>query len=181
MLQLELKAKPPLIEQLDQQLHGVVPSLLHLVSQVLGRALPQPVQELSVLAQLHGRLVVFELALQLQELVLQLALALQNLLVLSVVELEPLPPEYWVVFGQALKYLAQQLASVLVGHLHLVLQQAYPPAGCSGSRSPTLQELMKGLIGNARTSLQRANHLHRNLVLKTLSAPLRSHFHRPAG
>jgi hypothetical protein len=82
---------------------------------------------------------------------------------------------------KASKYSEQQPASVLVEHQRLELQQAFLPMDCSGSRSPTLQVLKIDLLGIARTFLLRANHLHRNLVLKTLSAPLRSHFHRPAG
>ena len=52
-------------------------------------------------------------------------------------------------------------------------------ADCSGSKSPTLQVLTMDLLDNARTFHRRANHLHQNLVLKTLSAPLRSHSNSP--
>jgi hypothetical protein len=49
--------------------------------------------------------------------------------------------------------------------LALLLQR--PLEDCSGSKSPTLQVLKMDLLDNARTFLQRANHLHQNLVLKT--------------
>jgi hypothetical protein len=67
----------------------------------------------------------------------------------------------------ALKYLVELLALVLAGCLHLELQLAHLPVGCSGSKSPTLQALKMDLLDNARTFPQRANHLHQNLVLKT--------------
>jgi hypothetical protein len=80
------------------------------------------------------------------------------------------------------KYLGELPALVLAELLHLVrivrqvlmLQQLDLPADYSGSSSPTLLGLMLGRFENARTFLQRANRLHQNLVLKTLSAPLRS-------
>jgi hypothetical protein len=68
---------------------------------------------------------------------------------------------------QALKYLEPQQVSVLVERPHLVLQLVHQLADCSGSKSPTLQALKMDLLDNARTFLQRANHLHQNLVLKT--------------
>jgi hypothetical protein len=81
----------------------------------------------------------------------------------------------------ALKYLVVLPALVLVELLHQAqmlslkkLQVFALPADYSGSTSPTLQGLKLGRFGNARTFLRRANRLHQNLVLKTLSAPLRS-------
>jgi hypothetical protein len=76
---------------------------MHLVKQELELALHLPVLESMALLQLHGRQVVFE---QVLEQLVQKKLRLQNLLVLSVAELEPLPP---VDFGSlrthpALKY-----------------------------------------------------------------------------
>jgi hypothetical protein len=193
MLQLELRAMLPWTGQLDLQLHEVAPWLMHQGMQALELALPLPEQESMALLQLRGQLVVFEPVWQ--RLVQKLRLMhlkyseTQHLHLLA--ELEPLPPEKCFQFGHK-KYLERQLASVLVDlrlkqrhlHSHLV-EEPLPQHHCfsvrTGSRSPTLQVLKKDLIGIARTFLLRANRLHRNLVLKTLSAPLRSHFHRPAG
>jgi hypothetical protein len=139
--------------------------LQHLVLQELVLALLLPALALQVLLQLRERLVVIELVQQ-----------------QPVREPQPVPhllaERELVLKLQALqerkKYLVQQLALVLAEHLHLEMPQAYPLVDCSGSKSPTLQEQKIDLLDIARTSLQRANHLHRNLVLKTLSAPLRS-------
>ena len=56
---------------------------------------------------------------------------------------------------------------MLVELQQLVLQQVFLQLDCSGSKSPTLQVLKMDLLDSARTFLQRANHLHQNLVLKT--------------
>jgi hypothetical protein len=120
--------------------------------QVLVRALLLLAQELRALQQLHGRLVVFEQELRL---LVQVELELQQ----QELELARL--------HLASKYLVGLLALVLVGRLQLELQLAHLPAGYSGSKSPTLQVLTMDLLDSARTFLQRANHLHQNLVLKT--------------
>jgi hypothetical protein len=61
MLQLELKAMPPLIAQRDLRLHATVQVLKHRVYQVLELALQLLALVLQVLPQLRERLVEFEL------------------------------------------------------------------------------------------------------------------------
>jgi hypothetical protein len=75
--------------------------------------------------------------------------------------------------------LGELLALVLAELRHLVMivtlvRMLRRLADYSESKSPTLLGLMMGRFDNARTFLRRANRLHQNLVLKTLSAPLRS-------
>ena len=105
-----------------------------------------------MLEQLHGQQVVTELERALQR------------------ELPPEPQQQVserVRLHSPSKYSEQQPASVLVERLRLVLQLARLPVGSSGSKSPTLQVQRMDLLGIARTSHRRANHLHQNLVLKT--------------
>jgi hypothetical protein len=157
----------PLIAQRDRQHHEVVPSLLRRELQELEPALQLLAQELQELRQLHARPVVSELVLQ--RLVRELQSALLQLVRIAQEQK----------FVQ--KYLAELLALVLEELRHralilaqMMLQRLVLPADYSGSTSPTLQGLKLGRFDNARTFLQRANRLHQNLVLKTLSAPLRS-------
>jgi hypothetical protein len=173
--QLELSVRLPLIAQRAQQHREVAPSLQHLVLQELVLASLLPALALQALLQLRERLVVIELAQQLRvKLQLVLAVLEQELQREQQLQVQELVLK----LQERKKYLVQQLVLVLVGRRHLVLQLAYPHlrplVDCSGSRSPTLQERKIDLLDIARTSLPRANHLHRNLVLKTLSAPLRS-------
>jgi hypothetical protein len=124
MLQLELLVKLPLIELRDLQHHEVVRGLMHLVLPKLVLASLLLEQELQLLLQLRERLVESArerqvLELQQRELMLEQKLpnsvlaprylvARQPVLkrlkpqhLLSPIELEPLPSDYSVDFGQA--------------------------------------------------------------------------------
>ena len=128
--------------------------------------------------------------------------ALLNLLALSLVELEPVPPKcsHWLGHAQRemqLVWLLQEQRELLVQALNLVrkyleelralvleefhlwvhrqLMMRHLPADYFGSRSPTQRGQNLDQLDSAHTFLQRANHLRRSPdLIATLSAPLRS-------